>query len=281
MGPTDNLLSELANWARERRILPEEFACAQYEQCQESRRRRNLPLLDGGKTCTMSYIGRQYGASVAGRTFRLVIVGLDNGDPDSGNFVQRQEGFEDWYYKQQEDFNQHYAGVIRTAAAVWGQAGRHCWENCWKNGKASSCAGEKRLDGAKCVLLSFAQPNLVKCVSAPDRDCRATVEMFRYCSRHLVNELNILKPDLVVFHGAPAKWSFPLAIHDEGYKITPVLDGPTDDSEFPVIQQLAAPNFGCIALFLAHPSRGHLERQWKPVVEQALEFLRSRNAIPS
>jgi hypothetical protein len=280
MTTASTLISELERWARDRQVLPQEFKCPHYDCCQESRLCRSYPLLDGGKTCQMSYVGREYGSAVSGKAFRLVIVGMDHADSNSGetngkDFVECQSAIEDCYYGSDTNkFNPHYAGVIRTAAAILGQTGQYCMENCWKKRK---CAGDKRPSDTRCVLRSFAQSNLVKCVNAPNRNCLATPEMYRRCSGHLVQELEVLKPDVVVFHGVDARYYFATAVQDAGQKLERCPEGPADQHG-PVIWELAAKS-QCFVLFLLHPSRGWLDRQWS-VVEQALEWLRLRRVIP-
>lgn len=273
-----DLLKGLTTWARQRKILPREFECPNYAKCNGPRGSR--PPLDRGNTCLMSYVGREYGEPVSGKAFRLAIVGLDHGNGKYGghDFAERQQGIEESYYDDRQVFNPHYKGVIRTAAAILGEAGHYCLANCWKEGRKSRCAGDAR-DGKRCALRSFAQPNLVKCVSAENMTCRATPDMFRLCSRHLVHELGSLRPDVAVFHGAAARWAFRCAVQDEGHRLAPVLEGP-EAGDFSVIQELTGAGWRCFVVFLAHPSLGHLDRQWERVVEPALKWLRSERVIP-
>ena len=55
------LLKKLEQWAleRERRILPQSFDCPHYNECNSSLEEGSK--LDGGKTCQMSYVGKEYG----------------------------------------------------------------------------------------------------------------------------------------------------------------------------------------------------------------------------
>ena len=122
MTSTD-LKSQLQQWARDREILPQEFRCAHYDDCQASR--KNIPPLQRGDTCMMSYIGRRYGDT----PYRLAIVGMDHGEHDGGDFHVRSDRIEAASYQQQGAFNQHYRGVIKTAAAVLGEEGRFCRES--------------------------------------------------------------------------------------------------------------------------------------------------------
>jgi Uracil DNA glycosylase superfamily len=274
-----DLLSRLDEWARERKIWPRQFGCPYYQECQASL--AEGAKLDGGKTCLMSYVARDYGEPVSGGPFRLVIVGIDHGwrGDKTEDFGGCQRGMEEVLYGggQGKNFNPHYRGVIRTAAAVLGQSGRHCLGACYER---KECAGDRCPQDARCVLRSFAQPNLVKCAPGPDMASKSTTTMLNRCARHLVSELEILRPDLLVFHGRPARWAFPWALQTEKCgTLAPLPESPTHD-DFPVIQELTATGYKCPVLFLPHPSRGGLDRQWESVVEPALKLLRSKGAIP-
>jgi hypothetical protein len=221
----------------------------------------------------MSYIGREYG-----QTFRIVLVGMEPVSEGSKfeyeDFSKCRKGTEELFYEAKEQFNPHYRGIVRTASAVLGDQGTYCRETCAKVGR---CSGANRTD-TRCVLLGIAQANLVKC--APDKNDRsaaATPVMRRNCQRHLLTELETLKPGLVVFHFANARWDI---LESEGWNLTKLADA-TEDSYGAVIKVLKTPNLECPLLFLHHPARNGLEKQWRGVVEPALRFLRSRNLIPS
>jgi len=277
MTANDDLLKKLTNWARARKILPpHEFKCPKYEECNLSHGDR-YPL-DHGNTCLMSYVGPEYGLPVPGGKFRLVIVGQDHGCTDlHGDYADCREGREEYYYRNRKRFNQHYRGVIKTAAAILGETGQYCLKECWNDRK---CAGAKPPGGRRCVLLSFAQPNLVKCVSAPDMTSLATPIMYGNCSRHLVHELDVLTPSLVVFHGSGAQGLFCDAVENEGGKRpTPVEGSPTSWGR-EILFRVLRDDFKYYVLFLYHPSRGWLAKQWSEV-ELALKWLRAKGAIPA
>lgn len=221
----------------------------------------------------MTYIGRDYGNMVADKSFRLVIIGKDHGySTEPEDFLRRRSVIE-----QPGKFNPHYRGVIKTAAELFGHAGQHCFNKCVEN---SECVAAGLLHAQCCVLRSIAQPNLVKCASGQDMDCRATGEMLRNCPQHLVQELLELKPDFIVFHGAEAKWAFPLAVQSANGKLVPVVEGPID-TDFPIIYELTLKDIHCPVLYLPHPSRGHLRRKWESLMVPALQMLRSRSLIPN
>jgi hypothetical protein len=67
-----------------------------------------------------------------------------------------QEGIEREYFTGGVSFNGHYRGVVKTAAAVFGQIGLRCLRDC-----SRSCVGDHEPDGI-CVLRSFVQANLAK-----------------------------------------------------------------------------------------------------------------------
>lgn len=277
------LLGDLDQWARERRIYPKSFDCPHYEKCNGSLSEGSH--LDGGYTCTMSYVGQEYGAPelAPGKAFRLVIVGIDSGANYEAKklegFVECQQGIEDWYYEKSFDKSHpHYLGVIRTAAAILGRDGKYCLDHCHEDSK---CFGNNRPNGERCVLRSFAQPNLVKCANGPNRKTRSRNVMFNNCSEHFLSELEILKPNLIVFHGGDARWAFPQALQKRGFDSVPLADSPKQ-GDFSVVHELTGASLGskCFILYLSHPSYGWLNRQWEPVVEPALKLLRSMSAIP-
>jgi hypothetical protein len=106
--------------------------------------------------------------------------------------------------------------------------------------------------------------------------------MFNKCPLHLLSEIEVLKPDLVVLHGVPAEWAFPKPMQGKGYKDTLLPDSPKH-GDFPVIHEMIAlgGEWKCIVLYLMHPAHNGLNGQWKSVVEPALELLRSRETIPA
>jgi uracil-DNA glycosylase len=101
--------------------------------------------------------------------------------------------------------------------------------------------------------------------------------MMTKCAHHLVNELKLLKPSLVVFHGVDARDHIrpEFAARDMDLKAVSTVE----DRWGPVLYE--AHGLGARVLFLYHPSRGYLNRQWKSVVVPALNYLRHRNLIPS
>src|SRR5260370_745369 len=124
-----------------------------------------------------------------------------------------QRGLEKALYDEGEEFNPHYCGVIRTAGAIFGQAGLHCLNSCYR---AAHCVGVERPRGERCVFLSLAQPNLVKCAPGPDMTSKSTAMMFNRCGHHLVSELEILRPNVMVFQGAKAPGAFSWAVKCAG-----------------------------------------------------------------
>jgi hypothetical protein len=153
------------------------------------------------KHCLMSYVGRDYGGP--GVFPRLALVGMDHKFRIGGGFMARRLGIEKCYQNGGDEFNEHYKGVVKTAAAVFGSAGGFCQRMCRKFCQKSRALPSLR-HPACCVLDRIAQPNAVKCVSklATDSTCKATGPMWDNCAHHLVAELRILRPEVVIFHGA-------------------------------------------------------------------------------
>jgi len=127
------------------------------------------------------------------------------------------------------------------------------------------------------VIDRIAQPNVVKCVSATitDRESEATTTMWANCANHLVAELKILRPELVVFHGVNARWAVLAAIQIDNLTSIGNVDDSHGHSLF-----FDWPALGTRLLFLSHPSHGWLDKQWDTVVVRALEYLRGKGLIP-
>lgn len=259
------LMTALEEWAQEAKVDPHGFACRFYSECNKS----VSESLDGGSTCMMSYVGRQYEQD----GFRLVIVGMDHGEAEGADFEQRRGQIEDAYQKGGYNFNPHYQGVVKTAAAIFGGRGNHCRHNCTRFCQKSRNAS------ADCVLDRIIQPNAVKCApnTHKNRNSKATGTMRHNCAHHLASELRILRPGLVVFHGAAARWAVPPVFKECGLGLEEV--GNVSDNHGPVLfksQKLRAH-----VLFLHHPSYGWLDRQWANIVEPALAYLREEKLIPN
>jgi hypothetical protein len=283
------LLEKLEQWALDRKILPKSFDCRHYNDCNGSLEKKGLKL-DHGKTCQMSYIGKEYGKTelAPGKPFRLVIAGIDPGanydeEQKLEGFTECQRDMEACYYgKPFDKHHPHYLGVVRTAAAILGNRGTHCLEHCYGG---SRCLGDGRPYGELCVLRSFAQPNLVKCVPVENesRETKSTWEMFRNCSQHLFSELEVLKPDLLVFHGKAAQDEFTKLLKSQ-FEHRALHDSPKDEGGAPMIYEVIGPSGEreYFVLYLKHPSHGWLNRQWDyyNVVEPSLAILRSMRAIP-
>jgi hypothetical protein len=269
------LVSRLDDWARKRQIFPKEFDCPHYEECKGS-----LPgsaTLDRGNTCSMSAVGEDYGKPIGGKPFKLVFVGIDRGYRGGGKgFTDMQNG--EGPYGGQSPLGQNYKGVVRTAAAILGSVGQHCLDNCYKG----RCVGDRRPNGELCILRFFAQPNLVKCAPAEGgMKTRTSSVMKIKCAEHLVSELSILKPNVLVFHAADARWCFGPAVENHNWRLSPIeVPVPKYRGGFSPLHLLKADDFKCYVLFLNFPGHGWLERQRAPIVEPSLTFLRSEGVIP-
>lgn len=254
-------MTQLEAWAGDGALIaPDRFACPHYGACNAS---INQELREG-EGCCMSYIGPRYGSG-----FRLAIVGMDHGDFMRATFDERQRGIVDCYVKGQNNFNPHYAGVVKTAAAVLGKSGAHCQTSC-----TQSCDATNNED---CVINRITQPNLVKCApqTQNNRASRTSWVMKVNCARHLVAELRILRPQMIIFHGIQSRWVMRPEFERVGVDLVPIEE--CTDSYGPVLYRSA--ELGAHILFLYHPSRGWLDRQW-PQVERWIGYLRERAFIP-
>jgi uracil-DNA glycosylase len=94
------------------------------------------------------------------------------------------------------------------------------------------------------------------------------------CAHHLIEELKLLRPNLVVFHGVNAREAVRAAIAP--HVLRPIKE--IKDTRGPVIYEWQ--DLSAHLLFLNHPSYNNLEKQWEPVVVPALDYLRARRLIP-
>lgn len=97
--------------------------------------------------------------------------------------------------------------------------------------------------------------------------------MISNCSRHLISELRILKPDLVVFHGIDLPDYMLRALEAEGISYdyrSKIINSKGKHVLYHVEDKVLS----TYMLFLAHPTYGWLDGQWHDVVEPALTELR-------
>jgi uracil-DNA glycosylase len=258
-------ITELTNWSNEVGIDPDHFSCRNFASCAASVHGNLGP----GTSAMMSYVGPQYDAGELTEGFSLAIVGMDHGDVDSGSYRDRTNDIISFYRLGGEPFNPHYAGVIRTAAAIFGQTGKRCETEC-----VTRCRGACD-DQQPCVLERIFQPNVAKCVPthALNRTSVVSQRMRENCAYHLLAELTIARPNLIVLHGAAVHSAFLMAVKATSQDV--------QISNFGNVQIVAAECLPGPALLLHHPSRGWLDRQWQSSVLPALELLRSQGHIPA
>jgi hypothetical protein len=263
----DTLLRDLEEWATRKAIHPEYFACPHYAKC--SRSHGNLLA---GDSVSMSYIGPRYGEPITSPDVRLVCIGIDHGGGERGagaaDFQERRRVI--LTFQKGIKLNPHYYGVVKTTAAIFG---RHT--ECMTCAHQKQCQLSKR-PGTLCALELVAQPNLVKCANAPDMTSRSTSVMKTNCSNYLLEELELLRPTLVVFHGAKLRVPFGAALRAAGWR-EPAHSGETT----PAMCEITGPSLTFDALYLNHPARGNLDWQWASVVEPALTVLRRKGKIPA
>ena len=264
-----SLISDIKAWAVSAGVAPRSFDCKFYDQCNG----QNV-MLDRGNTAVMSYLGREYGEPSVPAMPRLVIVGMDHGCHASLTFDERREQIEEYESDTAGNFNPHYAGVVRTAAAFLGRHGTHCADAC--RARCARSRGPVAVD--VCVLDRLAQPNLVKCVSStvPNATCKATRVMRTNCCNHLVAELGLLRPDIVVVHGI--KEQCRVLKHMEIHGIEHF-----DLGERIGISKVLynAPGLGCHFVFLWHPSRNMMDRIWALRAVPTITYLTELGIIPA
>jgi hypothetical protein len=266
----DALIAELNRWARnDAQIEPSAWKCSYYGDCKASLD----GFLDPGTGCQMSYIGRRYRSDTIDESFSLMLVGIDHGEKGGADYSECRQGIEDWYQIGGTKFNPDYKGVVKIASNIFGRAGQYCSGNCSK-----TCRKSTDPDFAQCVIDRICRANSVKCTpsNTTSRKSRATWNMKQNCAHHLLDEIRIVKPDLIVFQGVDARFVVRPEFAACGLDLKAV--GGICDRHGPVIYESKA--LGTRLLFLYHSAYGHLDRQWKSVVVPALDYLRDQNVIP-
>jgi Uracil DNA glycosylase superfamily len=259
----DDPINQLKDWADVHIGNNAEFKCLYYAACNKSINHE----LGKGEGCCMGYIGRDYG-----RGFKLVFVGIDHGefDPFSGLQENRQWIEENYIGRPMEfRFNQHYVGVVRHSAMLLGHPACQCQRECCSTSHPSV---------SSCVLKKIAQLNIVKCVpkTQANRTARSNQTMKENCANHLVRELRILRPNLIVFHGVGSRRVVIPAFERSGIDLTAINE--CSDRHGAVLYD--SNELGAHILFLFHPSHGWLKRQW-PQFETWISYLRSQRLIPT
>ena len=95
------------------------------------------------------------------------------------------------------------------------------------------------------------------------------------CAHHLVAELRILGPEMIIFHGVQSRWIMRPEFERVGVDLVAIEE--CADSYGTVLYRSA--ELRAHILFLYHPSHGWLGRQWSQV-ERWIGYLRERALIP-
>ncbi len=267
----DALMAELNRWARENaRIDPNAFDCGHYDSCNASAG----GALWRGEGCQMSYVGRHYGSDAAGEAFRLMLVGIDHGEKGGADFDGQRRGIESSYQDGGKNFNPDYKGVVKTAATIFGGAGQYCREMCTK-----ACQKWRNPTAAQCVIDRIARANSVKCTpeETVNRASRAKWPMKVNCVHHLISEIRLLEPKLVVFHEAPARYFVLPALKSCSLDYDPI--GDIRDAHGSVLYKSRA--LSTHLLFLYHSSRNNLAKQWEPIVVPVIRYMRENGIVPT
>lgn|SRR5574337_62521 len=254
----------LERWSREACIVPgPRFNCKYYHDCDASIKHQ----LRRGEGSCMGYIGRNYG-----NDFKLIFVGMDHGEfSPSSTYSDNYDWIQEHYVSGNDHFNAHYRGVVKHGATIFGISASHCKSSClnWCH----------RSNDADCVLNLVAQLNIVKCVpeTQENKTSMATQNMKKNCMTHLIAELRILHPQMIVFHGINSREPVIHAFNQSSIDLIAIKECSYDDGR-PALYR--SDDLGCHVLFLYHPARGWLERQW-PQFQLWISYLRDQGLVPN
>ena len=179
---TENRFSDLNSYYSAQGLRADDFSCSHYRECECSTPSDCSKQYAGGTAALMPF----YDANYAGQDVRILIVGKENGYSASSefgtarNFRENSTNFYNcinWKKK-----NNHMKGNLVTLAHIYGFHSEYLF------------AAYAASNGLKC---GFQKAGKLENVSGlPD-----TKVMRENCSKHLVKEIEILEPTIVICQG--------------------------------------------------------------------------------
>lgn len=229
-----DLVEQLDAYYRERGIHPLDFGCASRSDCAAG--------CDDFTEARASLVGLGYGKPIG-----LVVVSLDPGRGWPKSSDRTLEAV------RERESPERVAGLPR---------GRH-WRETYEIAAAVLSAFGRSLTPEQAVS-RFAHVNAAKCTHNLPGSRQAPSRLFRNCRPHMVGELAVLAPDVVVTQGkAAARAIDPLAqIVEEG-------------AGWAIAELEGRP---CFWLRLHHPGAWHgayrlQKKRWPELVERAHNYL--------
>jgi hypothetical protein len=156
------------------------FHCPHYEECS-----KHCEIRDKFHTGTWPYVGAEYGqAIIKGHRAKILFVAMERGgkfDPSEVPTLKHTQ--DDFRNTAEKRKNPHMGGVAAIMKHLVDEA------DPLSSDPLSYCR-------------QFALTNAVKCVEYTDRmDSGSTPTMIRKCRSHLTEEIDLLKPDLIITQG--------------------------------------------------------------------------------
>lgn len=242
---------------QEAKIAPgPEFACVNDRRCHRVRPNR----VKGG----LAHVGSQCVMSFGEKPFTIMFIGYDYGRGAWSLETCRQQTEE---YPQR--LNPHYKGIVKVMMEIF----------------QVKCEQESSTELWTPLLKRMSQTNGTRCCAPVDNHmaCNTTQGMRRQCWPHLKKEIEILRPTIILFHGAQLRQSFLKSLHSDGCIEQPIF------SEFQNhccrVRWPFPDPFDSVLLFFSHPSHPQANNsfgsQWDTTVVPILNRLRQQRWIPT
>jgi hypothetical protein len=215
------------------------FCCEHHESCRGSLNPKDELTFATGQ---LSHVGKHYDLSVAGRPFRILVLGMDTGQPDCGVTMAARR--QQVYDRIPERFGKRNPHMRGTTLALRALLGSEDW---------AERAGERFVSSGESVhvLDAYAMANVRLCsaIKPPRKNSRGTPVMTRNCLPHLRATVEILEPTVIVIQGRNVRLG-----------VAPLIRGVRALSR--EVEQVEFAGVPVVLVSLPHPSYPGPEFNW-------------------
>jgi len=254
---TQRRYDALALYMQTKVLSADGFCCAHEQDCRSS-----LRLGDAFAAGQLSHVGRHYDLSLAGRPFRILVLGMDTGRPDGGVGLERRR--EQIYARIPEALSRRNPHMRGTSLALRVLLERERWED----------PSQERFvgpDGEPVHLLdaySMANSRLCSAFRPPSTKSHGTARMSSNCLGHLRVTLEILEPQVIVIQSIAVRRAVQalFAITD---RVSPNLELAELEGDRVVVAAFAHPSYPGPRFDWSRPSAPYFQGVVLPTLREA------------
>ena len=228
---TERRYDALALYMQTRVLSLGNFCCANEHGCRSSLRPGDM--FAAGQ---LSHVGRHYDLSIDGRPFRILVLGMDTGRPDSGVTLDRRR--QQIYDRIPEAFSRRNPHMRGTSLALRVLLGREDWEDRTQEHFLAPNAEPVHLLDA----YAMANSRLCSAFSPGSTKSRGTAQMSVNCLGHLRATLEILEPQVIVIQGTAVRTAVQPLLPG-GQRVSPNLERAEVAGEPVVLASFAHPSY--------------------------------------